>query len=121
MQTYKLILPEHLNHAGFLFGGNLLKWVDEAGYTAARLDYPDCEFVTVALNHVVFKKRVALGSILRFDVTSAHTGNTSTDYSVIVHRSGNTASPSEIIFTTTITLVHVDAQGTKQPLPKSNS
>ena len=40
MQTYKLVLPEHLNHGGFLFGGNLLKWVDEAGYMAARLDLP---------------------------------------------------------------------------------
>ena len=25
MQTFKLVLPEHLNHAGFLFGGNLLE------------------------------------------------------------------------------------------------
>jgi len=118
MQTYKLVLPEHLNHGGFLFGGNLLKWVDEAGYMAVRLDYPDCEFVTIGLNEVVFKKRVALGSILRFDVTRSRTGNTSADYAVIVHRSGNTATPSEIIFTTTITFVHVDAQGNKQPLPK---
>jgi len=25
MENYKLVLPEHLNHYGFLFGGNLLK------------------------------------------------------------------------------------------------
>lgn len=28
METYKLVLPEHLNPYGYLFGGNLLKWVD---------------------------------------------------------------------------------------------
>jgi len=29
MNQYKLALPEHLNHYGYLFGGNMLKWVDE--------------------------------------------------------------------------------------------
>ena len=118
MQTYKLVLPEHLNHGGFLFGGNLLKWVDEAGYMAARLDYPDCEFVTVALNQVEFKRRVDLGSILRFEVTRSRTGNTSVDYDIVVHRSGNSSKASEVIFTTTITFVHIDSDGNKQPLPK---
>jgi len=117
MQTYKLVLPEHLNHAGFLFGGNLLKWVDEAAYMAARLDYPACEFVTVAMNQVQFKQRVELGSILNFDVTRARVGNTSVDYAVTVHKSIGTANT--VIFTTTATFVHIDASGQKQPLPKA--
>ena len=29
INQYKLVLPEHLNHYGYLFGGNMLKWADE--------------------------------------------------------------------------------------------
>ena len=36
---YKLVLPEHLNQYGFLFGGNLLKWIDEVSWMAS-LDFP---------------------------------------------------------------------------------
>jgi acyl-CoA hydrolase len=117
MQTYKLVLPEHLNHAGFLFGGNLLKWVDEAAYMAARLDYPACEFVTVAMNQVMFKQRVELGSILKFEVLRARVGNTSVDYAVTVRKSGGITPSDTVIFSTTATFVHIDSSGQKQPLP----
>ena len=30
METHRLVLPEDLNQFGFLFGGRLLSWVDEA-------------------------------------------------------------------------------------------
>jgi acyl-CoA hydrolase len=26
------VLPEHLNHYGYLFGGHLLKWVDASAW-----------------------------------------------------------------------------------------
>ena len=35
MINHKLVLPQYLNHYGFLFGGHLLKWVDEYAYIAA--------------------------------------------------------------------------------------
>lgn len=50
MESYKLVLPEHLNHYGYLFGGYLLQWVDETAYIAATLDYPGSNFVTVAMD-----------------------------------------------------------------------
>jgi hypothetical protein len=36
MENHKLVLPEHLNQYGFLFGGNLLKWVDEYGLNSKK-------------------------------------------------------------------------------------
>ena len=29
MENYKLVMPEDLNHHGFLFGGRMLQWVSE--------------------------------------------------------------------------------------------
>jgi acyl-CoA hydrolase len=68
MDNHKLVLPEHLNHYGCLLGGNPLKWVDEISWVKARLDYPGCKFVTIAMDKVEFRKSVRQGTILRFDV-----------------------------------------------------
>lgn len=116
MENFKLVLPEHLNHYGYLFGGNLLKWVDESAYIAARREYPGLEFVTVSMNRVEFRQRVELGSILVFDVGPAQVGITSLTYPVKVFL-GGTENPNERpVFSTTVTFVCIDEDGNKHPL-----
>lgn len=34
MTTYKLVMPEDMNHYGFLFGGKMLMWIDEVDEVA---------------------------------------------------------------------------------------
>ena len=68
MINHKLVLPEHLNHYGYLFGGYLLHWVDEYAYITANLDFPGHRFVTIGLDNVVFRKSIRLGSVLKFDI-----------------------------------------------------
>jgi len=84
MDHYKLVLPEHLNHYGYLFGGNLLHWIDEIGYIAANLQFPGHEFVTIGLDNVVFKQSIKLGSILKFDTNLTRLGKTAATYNVKV-------------------------------------
>ena len=67
MESYKVVRPEHLNHFGYLFGGFLLKWVDEISWIAASRDYPGCSFVTVTMDKVEFRRGVHQGTVLRFD------------------------------------------------------
>ncbi|MAS92417.1 MAG: acyl-CoA thioesterase [Verrucomicrobiales bacterium] len=111
MQNHRLVLPEHLNQFGFLFGGYLLKWVDELAWMAASLEHPGCLFVTVGMKEVSFHKSVNGGSILRFESKKVRQGTTSVTYEVIVLRD------STEIFSTEVTLVHVDSSGQKQPVP----
>jgi acyl-CoA hydrolase len=68
MQNYVLVRPEHLNHYGFLFGGVLLKWVDEFAWLVASKQYRGCRLVTVAMDAIRFRKPVFNGSILRFHI-----------------------------------------------------
>ena len=84
MQHRTIVLPEYLNDQGFLFGGNLLKWVDEYAYITATLPFPGNRFVTVSLDEVNFNHPVLPGEILCFDVNRVHRGNTSLKYSVEV-------------------------------------
>ena len=118
MENYKLVLPEHLNHYGFLFGGALLQWVDEIAYIAASLDYPGCNFVTVGMDKVEFRKNVPKGSILKFNVQKTRVGNTSLEYFVNVFRQDVKKGTEENIFSTKITFVRIDEKGQKLPLPK---
>jgi acyl-CoA hydrolase len=48
MEHYKVILPAHLNHYGYLFGGHMLQWIDEFAYITANQEFPGNNFVTVA-------------------------------------------------------------------------
>lgn len=116
MQNHKLVLPEHLNQFGFLFGGHLLRWVDEAAWIAASLDYPGQHFVTVAMDRVEFRKPVRGGAILRIDIDALAEGTTSVRYQVHVRNSGDPDPSAAPIFSTCVTLVRVDNEGQKMPL-----
>jgi acyl-CoA hydrolase len=113
MQNYQLVLTEHLNHYGYLFGGALLKWVDESAYICARLDHPGKSFVTVGMEKVSYKKRVELGSILRFDVDKDKTGTTSVTYRVSVSLASAPDGDQSEIFSTQVTFVCLDKDGNK--------
>ena len=114
METYKLVLPEHLNHYGYLYGGTLLAWVDEVAWIASSLDYPGCKFVTVAMDKVEFKKSVRQGSILRFEARRTKEGTTSVHYRISVFRDELETGKREKVFTTGITFVCLDDDGKKR-------
>lgn len=116
MEHYKLILPENLNHHGYLFGGYMLKWIDEFAYITANQELPGNNFVTIALDNVAFRKRVNVGEIVKFSVERTHLGNTSVQYAVKAFGTRRPAEPGDIIFETKITFVAVDADGNKQTI-----
>jgi acyl-CoA hydrolase len=113
MQNYQLVLTEHLNHYGYLFGGVLLKWVDESAYICARLDHAGKSFVTVGMDKVSYKKRVELGSILLFNVEKEKIGKTSVTYRVAVSLASAFPADSTEIFSTLVTFVCIDKEGKK--------
>lgn len=116
MENYKLVLPEYLNQYQFLFGGYLLKFVDEIAWIAATLDYPAFNFVTIAMDRVEFRQSVREGTILRFQCDRIKTGNTSVCYHVDVFKANSPNDPDERVFSTNVTMVRVDENGRKKPL-----
>ena len=106
MTTYKLVMPEDMNHYGFLFGGKMLMWVDEVAWI----------FVTVGMSEVKFKKSVHPQSVLRFDTRRQREGRTSVTYHVDVHRRHIESRDEEIVFSTDITFVCVGKDGEKRPI-----
>ncbi|MES9832774.1 MAG: acyl-CoA thioesterase [Candidatus Thiodiazotropha sp. LLP2] len=113
MENHKLVLPQHLNQYGYLFGGNLLKWVDEYAWIAAVHDYPGRHFVTKGMDRVTFHRSVQEGAILRFDIQQSKKGESSVQYRVSVLAEDSESGQELSIFTTTITYVSLDDSGNK--------
>jgi len=114
MEHYQLVLPEHMNHQGSLFGGYLLKWIDEVAFMTAKLQYPHLRLVTISLDNVVFKHRIDCGEIIRFCVSLKKEGTTSLTYQISVT---STKRESDLVlFETQITFVSVDEAGNKKAI-----
>jgi acyl-CoA hydrolase len=113
MDHFKFVISEHLNHYGTLYGGNLLKWIDEVGYITAAVDFPNNRFVTVALDNVEFKHRIEVGTVLKFSVEKLRIGNSSLTYDVKVYSAIEGAESNTILFETKITFVSIDEKGKK--------
>lgn len=119
METFTTVRPEHLNYHGFLFGGQLLLWVDEFAWMAAAREHPGTRFVTRAMDDIQFHRSAPAGSILRFEIAEGKRGVTSLGYSVDVFCAPPDGETEFRIFSTTITFVRVDAEGNKQALADS--
>lgn len=117
MDNFVLVRPEYLNHYGYLFGGVMLKWVDEFAWIAASREFSGCNLVTVALDNITFKERVNNGSILRFNIARIKIGHTSAEYEVTVYADLPGFTIEKKVFTTKITFVNLDENGKKKELP----
>jgi len=117
MNNYTLVRPEHLNHHGFLFGGVMLKWVDEFAWLAASKEYRGCKLVTVAMNEIRFSQQVPNGSILRFNIMFYKQGTSSVTYDVTVFSDEPGRDREKKVFANKITFVRVDVLGNKVSLP----
>lgn len=75
VQTY-LIMPQHLNAAGRLFGGQLLSWIDmTAGIVALR--HCDCNVVTACIDHLEFKDYALATDVVTLIGEVTYTGTSS--------------------------------------------
>ena len=117
MNFHTIVRPEHLNQYHFLFGGVMLKWVDEYAYIAATTEFPGAHFVTRAMDQVEFTQSVSNGDLLRFHVTRSHTGATSAQYLVQVFARPLHQAGEHPVFRTAVTMVAVGDDGRKTPLP----
>ncbi len=98
MENYVNVRPEHLNFHGYLFGGEMLKWLDEFAWMAGSREYPGATLVTVGIDNILFKHRVVNGSILRFVIEAEHIGEKSVTYNVNVYCDAPGASTEEEVF-----------------------
>ena len=110
-----LICPAHINLYGRLFGGQLLKWIDElAGIVAIR--HCGCTVTTAAIDNLQFRAPAYTGDmiVLRGWVTCV--GKTSMEVRVDTYREALNGS-RELINSAYIDMVAIDCKGRPQEVP----
>ena len=75
--TRKLIKPSDLNPRGTLFGGQLLKWIDEEASIFAICQLGSSNVVTKAMSEIDFVSTAKIGDIIEFGMDLVKFGITS--------------------------------------------
>ena len=112
----KLIKPEDLNARDTLFGGALLRWIDEeAGiYAMTKLDTKNV--VTKFISEIDFVSSAKQGDVIEIGLAFKNIGRTSISFSCEVR---NVFTKQTIIKIENIVFVKVDENGTPTPHKKN--
>ena len=113
------LMPRDTNRHGTVFGGIILSHIDLAGAIEARRSCGPLNFVTVALDHVVFHQPVFLGDVVSFYTETLKIGRTSVATRVVVE--AQRADTGESVRVTEADVVYVAVGQDWKPVPVGKS
>ncbi|ART63571.1 acyl-CoA thioesterase [Kushneria marisflavi] len=99
--TRKWIKPEDLNPNGTLFGGSLLKWIDEEAAIYAVIQLGNSRVVTKYMSSINFVSSARQGDIIELGITATRFGKTSLTLHCVVRNKithKNILTIDEIVF-----------------------
>ncbi len=106
--TRKWVKPEDLNPNGTLFGGSLLKWVDEEAAIYAICQLDNKRVVTKYLSEINFLSSGKQGDIIEMGIVATHFGTTSITLTCEVR---NKISREKILTIDKMVFVNLDEDG----------
>jgi len=109
------LLPRDTNRHGTIFGGVILSHIDLAGAIEARKTCGLYNFVTVAMDKVVFHKPVFVGDVVSFYTATKKIGRTSVTVKVVVE--ATRAADQETVRVTEAQVVFVAVDENWKPVP----
>ena len=110
-----LVCPAHINHYGRLFGGHLLKWIDElAGIVAIR----NCggTVTTAAIDNLQFQAPAYTGDMIVLQGRVTYVGRSSMEIRVDTYREALDGT-REIINRAYIDMVCINCKGQPEEVP----
>ncbi|MSR78120.1 MAG: acyl-CoA thioesterase [Candidatus Omnitrophica bacterium] len=115
-ETSYLMMPQHANPAGKIYGGTILSMADAVAYMcAARHSTPNC--VTVALDQVDFREPINIGEAVTFKASVNYVGHTSMEIGIRIEaedlKTGKRRHTNSCYFT----MVALDEKGRPAPVP----
>ncbi len=111
-RTRKWVRPEDLNANGTLFGGSLLKWIDEEATIYTILQLGNGRVVTKFISEINFVSSAKQGDLVEMGLRATEFGRTSMTMRAEVR---NMVTRASILTIERIVFVSLDQAGT--PLP----
>lgn len=113
----RFMMPTDANISGNVFGGSILKLVDEiASVVAVR--HTRSNIVTASLDRMDFIAPVYVGDILRMKASINHVGRTSMEIGVRVEAENPLTGEVRHTGTCLLTYVALDGKGRPHPVPR---
>ena len=106
--TRKWIKPEDLNPNGTLFGGSLLRWVDEEAAIYAIVQLDNQNVVTKRISEVSFVSSAKQGDIIELGITATEFGRASITLRCVVR---NKVTHKEILTIDRIVFANIGPNG----------
>ncbi|EDM35658.1 4-hydroxybenzoyl-CoA thioesterase domain protein [Pedobacter sp. BAL39] len=114
--TRKWVKPEDLNANGTLFGGSLLRWIDEEAAIYAIVQLGNHGVVTKYISEINFVSASRQGDIIELGITATEFGHTSLTMRCEVR---NKITRKSILTIDKIVFVNVDEKGNPTPHGKT--
>ena len=113
----QLMLPQHANIAGTVYGGAVLFIADSVAYVcAARHAGPNC--VTVSFDQVDFREPVRVGELVTFKASVNYVGRTSMEIGIRIEAENLKTGEKRHTNSCYITMVALDEHGKPTPVPR---
>lgn len=110
--TRKWVRPEDLNANGTLFGGSLLRWIDDEAVVYAMIQLGNQRIVTKYISEINFVSSAIKGDILEIGLQAVHFGRTSLTMRCEVR---NIITGDTILSIDKIVFVGLDEHGEPKP------
>lgn len=114
--TRKWIKPEDLNPNGTLFGGTLLRWIDEEAVIYAIVQLGNQNVVTKYISEINFVSSACTGDIIEMGIEATKFGSTSLTLRCEVR---NKITRKTILSIEKLVFVNLDEKGVPQPHGKT--
>lgn len=80
-EQIQILMPQHINGSGRLFGGKLVEWIDIVGGVVARR-HSECNVITAAIDNLQFKEGAYMNDTLVLIGRITYVGNSSMEIRV---------------------------------------
>ncbi|HNZ26162.1 MAG TPA: acyl-CoA thioesterase [Spirochaetota bacterium] len=104
VETRNIVMPEHANHYGTVFGGVIMSWIDIAAAMAAER-HCGHEAVTVSIDTISFRLPINIGDHVVLKASVNFVGTTSMEIGVQVTKENPITGESGVSTTAYLTFV----------------
>ena len=116
-EVSQLMMPQHANIAGTVYGGSILSIADGAAYVcASRHAGPRC--VTVSVDQVDFREPIKIGQLVTFKASVNYVGRTSMEIGIRIEAENLETGERRHTNSCYFTMVALDQFGKPTPVPK---
>lgn len=111
-----LAQPTDVNFGGKVYGGMVMKWIDQAGYACA-VSWSGKYCVTAAVGGIQFVQPIHIGDMVMVHCQLIYTGHTSMHFCVDVIARNLTTGKEVLATHCVIVMVATDTDGKPSPVP----